>query len=383
MQAPPRSSSFGRFPPVKNSPTTPDRSAAVAALLGPSRSAASLPPRQQSSSVPSASVSATSQNLPATTSTAPSQITPAASLPPSLPPGVTRNPLRSASHPVSLPTQPPQLQMQQSGVWGDLQSLQPKTIDATLPLQVAAFPPNMSAATQPMALPTTSSTPFMSAPRPNPFSQLSASSGAAFPSTLQQQPGTVGRSMSLGSGLSAAPTGMSFGSSPFQPGLQTLQASPLIPQQTLTPSSNPFSPQPIPAGSMSMGMGVGGFTPSPQPPTFTGSASPFGQPTFAQQPSQPQTFQQQPQMFQPQPTGQFAPITNPYAQTQSAGPGTPFLTTTPQAYAGSTPSPFGQMQQPIQQMPVQQGYGMQPAGNTNTNPFTSWMQQPPQQQQRW
>ncbi|KAI0088309.1 hypothetical protein BDY19DRAFT_985604 [Irpex rosettiformis] len=370
-----------------------DRSAAVAALLGPSRSAASLPTRQQSKIIPSASVQQPPQQLPAPVSSAAPQLTPAASLPPSLPSGMTRNPLRSVSHPVSPPTQSQQSfqsQPQQNGVWGDLQTLQqaPKTIDATLPLQVVSFPPNMTAATQPTMIPAASSIPsYLSAPTSNPsntFNRLSATPGAAFPSVLQHQLGTVGRSMSLGSGLSATPTGMPFGSSPFQTGMQTS----FVPQQTLTPSPNPFAPQPLPAGSTSASMGVGGFAPSPQPPAFMGSASPYGQPTLTQQPSQPQMFQQpQQQMFQPQPTGQFmSTAPNPYTQTQSAGSGTPFLTATPQPYAGSTPSPFGQMQQPqmnMQQVPMQQGYGMQPTGGATTNPFTGWVQQPPQQQQHW
>lgn len=387
MQAAPSSSSFGRFPPL-NSSSPVDRSAAVAALLGPSRSAATLPARQQSKDIASVSAPAPPQK--------PSATAPAVSASPlpSLPSGVTRNPLRSTSHPVSLPTQtqqPSQTQQPQNGPWSDLQSLQQqsRTIDATLPLQVASFQPTMSAAaTQPMTISATSSTPsFLSAPTSNPFNRLSASPGAAFPSMLQQQPGNVGRSMSLGSGLSATPTGMQFGTSPFQTGMQTLQpsVSPFGSQQTLAPSPNPFSPQPLPAGMIPSGAGAGGFTPSPQPPVFMPSASPYGQSTLSQQPSQQQFFHQQPQqMFQPQPTGQFTPMTNPYGQAQSAGPGTPFMTATPQSYTGSTPSPFGQMQQPMQQASMmQQGYAMQPTDNSNTNPFTSWIQQPPQHQQQW
>jgi stromal membrane-associated protein len=405
MQAPSTSVSFGRFPPL-NSSTTVDRSAAVAALLGPSRSAASLPSRQQTKDAPptpttsSVTSNPMASNPVGSVTTPVSRAAPVAAQSPSLPSTIARNPPRSVSQPVITSAQA-QLQPQHNGVWGDMQLIQQRsaTINATLPLQVASFT-STSAATPPMTIPTTLSTPsLLATPSSNGFSHLSASPGGMLPISLNQQ-NSVGRSVSLGSGLTATTTGMPFGSSSYQNNMQVFQPSlsPMVPAQSLTPSPNPFSPQPLPVGAMSPGMN--GMTPSPQP-QFVPSASPYGQPALNPQSSQPQFFQQSPSQpqqmfasqtlgqfapqptgpFTPQPSGQFSSPMNPYGQAQPVGPGTPFITTTPQPYIGGTPSPFGQAQ-PTQQVPMQQGYAMQsPGANANTNPFTSWIQQPPQQQQ--
>ena len=134
-----------------------------------------------------------------------------------------------------------------------------------------------------------------------------------------------------------------------------------------TPSPNPFASQSLP------GVGAPGNygTQYSQPQGPFGGTMYTGQ-QFSQQPMQAQMFAPQPQMQYAQPQVQMAG--NPFMPNQSTP--SPFMG----AQMGSTPSPFGGAQQQMTMMQQQQQQQQQ-TGFVNTNPFTSWVQQPPGQPQ--
>lgn len=385
---PPSSSSVSKLS-LLHIASSADRSAAVAALLGPSRSAANRISPSPSPSVQSNKAKPESSTVPPPVpQKTPAQLNqpPSASALPSLVTEAT--PVPYSSQPVPTQSQP-QAPGQLGGVWNDLQSLQPKTIDATLPLQIASF---QQPSAQPLVTPYSTIQPLLSTQ--NAFGNLSNSPGASFPSALSHNTavsaGTVGRSVSLGSGLNATQP-----SSSYQGGLSPFQASPLASSTSLTPvsgtpSPNPFAPQALPyVGATPTGYGgISGLSHSPES-SFPASPSPYAgqQPIppqqqsshLFQQPSQVQTpmfqpqHQPQPQFLHPQlqvPNGM-----NAYMQIQS--PGTPFMTAQPY---GSTPSPFPQTQS-YSQVPPQMQQQQQGQGFAGASQFTSWVQQPPSQQQ--
>ncbi|KIP03394.1 hypothetical protein PHLGIDRAFT_130169 [Phlebiopsis gigantea 11061_1 CR5-6] len=351
-----------------------DRSAAVAALLGPSRSAASR----------SATLSSSLSNAPTATST-PSAPYSASSLPLRSTPSVSGTlnnapvsaplaPARSVSQPyptAALSSAPVSQTTFNSSTFAGVHSLQPKTIDATLPLQVAATPTSA-----PLPVSISSSTSYLSAP--NPFHNLSATNTSAasappylssFNQTTGISPGSTGSGLSPGMnpGYGTNYTGTNI--SPFQP-------SPINPTgNTFTPMTNTPSPNPFAVQSPQ-----GAGAPGSYGVQYSQPQTPFGGPMFTGQ----QFGQQQLQPFAPQPQMQFS---QPQAQMQVPMSGNPFMPnqSTPSpfmgAHAGSTPSPFGGAQ-PMQQVNMmQQPQQQQQTGFVNTNPFTSWVQRPPGQQQ--
>lgn len=399
----------------KASPLAPsssiDRSAAVAALLGPSRSAASRASHSSTSKLQS--TSATTSSSTQSGSAVPSKSAPPASTSlqdklnasgstPALPP---RPQDRSASQPLlSSTSSGAQTQTSASGS-------QPQTIDATLPLQVLV--PGSS----PLSIPSSSPATYLSAP--NPFHNLQSGSPSFQPSfgqTTGISPGSIGTGLSVSPGISSSFTGTNM--SPFQ--TSSMGGAPL----SSTPSPNPFSPQALPnaasVNSIGLQNSMTGFAQQPQmpfsqtaqtafgqfaPQTQLGQpqtslsqpnqspfaqinqssfgqagATPFGQSSipgqqYGQQHSQAQTFsqqqQQQPQFAQPQPQFQASGMGNPYLQTPS-----PFMAG---QSVGGSPSPFSQNQTMSQMNTMQQT--SQQTGFGGTNPFTSWIQQPPSQQQ--
>ncbi|OSD00650.1 hypothetical protein PYCCODRAFT_1479087 [Trametes coccinea BRFM310] len=404
------------------------RSAKVAALLGPSRSAttklssAAEPPRPKT--VPAASPAATSSTSTAVTPAAQPATSTASSLASSA--LRTQSQIRSVSQPV--PTlssssqhysasqaqtaalqQQQQSQQQQTSsqssnpVWNDLAQLQAPATNSSLPLQYAS-PIN----TQPISIPTTST--GLSAP--NPYGGLSVSPNASFPSSFSQQQqggafaGGQPRSLSLNTGMSSLSMGVSgmgynpgaspgmLGSSPsmLQPqptfgGLSTPGS--MLPQNT-TPSPSPYTPQPLPPSGYGLTrqqqqQSQQQFAPSSfgqqqtflQPQQTQGQFQPQGSPMF--QPQQLQYGQSSP-MFQPQPLGQGA-MSVPAQMQGSMATGNPFLQPQPQQQQQQmqqpqfmpmgtpSPSPYGQQQQ-------QQGMYGQGAGSAFGG--TGWGQ--PQQQ---
>lgn len=329
----------------------PDRSAVVAAHLGPSRSASSVRSSASSSSF------SRSQTLPPTKpSLTPATSAPAAparapTLPASAPVGTSMT--RSVSQPV-----PPQTQLQPPqpppGVWFDLASLQGSTGTSTLPLQYMS--------------PTTSS-PYNINPATG-----SSSMSASF---------TQGVSPNLG--LASQGPGFGVNSSPVGPNVSGLS----IATQS---SQSPFSSGPSPFNPFTQMVAQQPSQAQLQPYHFP-SNSPFGS-LHSQQPSFPPQGQL-PQIQQPQ----FSqPGTNPFftasAQSQrmlSPQPQVPIQSTTPSPvpftgspYQQQTQSPF--QQQPSFQQGVQAPYppqpsqfgNVQPSGGAATgNPFTSWLTQPP------
>lgn len=367
-----------------------DRSAVVAALLGPSQSAASrtstistLRPRNVSVSSGTASSTAVPpRTAPPVSSSlsSPDKLNPPASAP-AFP---SRLQDRSVSQPVSSSVSAGA--QGQSTFGGSLTSSQSHTIDATLPLQV------LTPTSAPLAIP--SRTSYLSAP--NPFHNLQANSAPPFQSTFGQTNGVSPSSIS--SGLSISPSYSGTNLSPFQS--SSIGTTPL----STTPSPNSFSPQVLPnvtgANSFSVQNTMTGFAQQPQAPFSQPAQSPFGQPQtpfnqssqtpygqhsqspfgqaaltgqqFGQQQIQAQPFAQQPQMQFAQPP-----------QLQAQTPGNPYLQT-PSPFTGAqqlsgSPSPFAQTQ-PLPQMNTMQ-QAQQQTGFGGTNPFTSWIQQPPAQQQ--
>lgn len=328
----------------------PDRSAVVAAHLGPSRSASSVRSSASSSSF------SRSQTLPPTKPS----LTPATSAPaaparvPTLPASVSAGTsmTRSVSQPV-----PPQTQLQPpqppaTGVWSDLALLQGSTGTSTLPLQYLS--------------PTTSS-PFNINPATG-----SSSMNTGFPQAISPNLGPASQNPSFGvvpidSGSSIATQSLqsqfTSGPSPFNPFTQ------MVAQQ---PSQTQLQPNHYP------------------------TTSPFGslhsqQPSFSPQGQLPQI--QQPAFSQPG-TNPFFNATGQSQRMLSPQPQVPILSTTPSPIP-FTGSPFQQQtQSPFQQQPsFQQGVqapfppqppqfgNMQasggPAVTATGNPFTSWLTQPP------
>ncbi|TCD68665.1 hypothetical protein EIP91_010187 [Steccherinum ochraceum] len=374
-----------------------DRSALVASKLGPSQSASHrLSSSKSGARLTPSSTGSTLSNA----SSPPSKPFPPRDPPtkPATPPAMTatasaalstpaRAPIRSVSQPVPPPLNlvpHPQAQVHtplQSSTMNDLAGLQSATSNASLPLQYAT--PLYSAASTSMSIPTIPTTSPQSIPNGSPmtipslpssssqssyltagspYGHLSASPHSPYPSQFSQMAAASGmRSMSLGTGLSAQPTGYSMngGSSPFQ---QTH----MLPQASPAPSPNPFAPQMLPQSS--------GLT--------------TGQQLFMNQHQQ----QQQPmQMYTPQPQLQSSlhiPNSgNPYLPTPSPQ-GSPYMATN--QFTSGTPSPYA-MSQPLPAFPSQPSpYGapsplpqmQQQQQQQSSNPFTSWIAQGPQHQQQ-
>ncbi|EKM56718.1 uncharacterized protein PHACADRAFT_254002 [Phanerochaete carnosa HHB-10118-sp] len=355
----------------KLSPLVPsssvDRSAAVTALLGPSRSAASRAASMSTfrprDTAPLVDMSLSSQDKP----------TPPASAP-ALP---TRPQNRSVSQP--LLSSIPAGAQGQSAFGSSLTSSRPQTIDATLPLQVlppASAPPPPS---------------YLSAA--NPFHNLQTGS-APLPQS------SFGQTTGVSPGLGVSSTGMS--SSFSGTNLSPFQASPFgAAPLSSTPSPHPFSPQGLSIGPN--GINTQSTTTNQSQIAFSQpfgqSQTPFGQPNqasfgqpsqflftqtiqtpfnqpvsigqqFGQQHAQAQSYTQQQQMqmqfAQPQPQLHTSAPGNPYLQTPS-----PFMGA---QSVGGSPSPLAQTQALPQTNTTQTGFG-------GANPFTSWIQQPPAQQQ--
>ncbi|KAI1790079.1 hypothetical protein LXA43DRAFT_1095796 [Ganoderma leucocontextum] len=423
------------------------RSAQVAALLGPSRSASSklssaaqqrsatMPPSASSSSSlssiskPSVAPPLTASSSTASASSVASAAAPAQSQLRSNPisnlavsqyPGPQLSNIPTNTH-TQLPQQSIYMQPQQqpqppqqssNPLWNDLAQLQAPSTNSSLPLQFTSLP-----TIQPMNVPAPNGGNLT---LPNPFSGLSTSPNNPFPSSLASQPTGMGmfsggppRSMSLNSGMST----MSLGAMPspsfqHQPGLST--PTTLLPQTPLTaPSPSPF----VPSSFQSTGFQASFAQPLPA------ASSSFTQPLFNPQPQPSPMFQPQPQpqpspMYPNHPFGVGQPGTpqpqmgNPFALSATHQP---FSSPQTQAFAGSpSPAPFMQhqhqhqhqqqhQQQQPQQMFGQQGMGMgmggmqgmqgmpmsgmPTAGPTGAFGGTGWGQQPgfpgQQQQQPW
>ena len=370
---------------VLSSSSKVDRSAAVEALLGPSRSAASrasvIGPSRSNTTVATASGS-TSSSAASVPSAKPVPTRATLSTSSSAPVAATQQEIRSVPQPVPPSSSNASGQTSLGGLTANsLPSLQSqmKTIDATLPLQVMTAPVSTP-------LPISTQTSYLAAP--NPFHNLSASPTNPYASPLGQttgiSPGSFGSGMSPGPGT----TGSLAGYSPagLSPSVSTMTL------QSTTPSPNPFTPQALPTSS-SFGTQPNfiqsNYTAAPQQPQ-----NPFGSQMYTgqhtvQQPIGGQIMSSQPQVqfAQQQTPMQMQPNGNPYLQGQMTP--SPFMP----GQMGGSPSPFAtsqtlqqmnQMSQMncMQQQPIQQQQGL-----GGTNPFTSWIQQPPAQQggysQQW
>ncbi|KAI0768285.1 putative GTPase activating protein for Arf-domain-containing protein [Trametes elegans] len=383
------------------------RSSKVEALLGPSRSSSSrlntgaAPPRSQTVPAPNASSTTSSTPAPAIAPQPSAPTTPDSNI------ARTQSQFRSISQPVttSYPSQPaasqppPPAQQQQqppqpsNPVWNDLAQLQAPTMNSTLPLQYAS-PVN----TQPMGIPGGAT----GLAAPNPYSGLSVSPNAPFPSPLPQQQSPGGmfaggqpRSVSLSTGMSMNANGMGFGAGP-NPGMMSSSQPMLQPQPTLgrlsapgqmfpqntTPSPNAFAPQALP---QTTGYGIQQQQqqqPQLQRPGAFGQP-PFGQPSFLQAQSQPQV--QDSPMFAGQQL-QFGQGGSPMFQPQMGGlqmqgmtgtGGNPFLQAQQQQQ-----QQFGAPQPPLMGAPFSQLQQQQPMyGQGSAFGGTGWQQ--PQQQQQW
>ena len=386
-----------------------DRSALVASKLGPSRSAsnrlASSPSDAKLGSSATASALSTSssvtstsiplrQDKPVPPPPAPAP-TPAVSATPT---SFARAPVRSVSQPIPPPLNLPPLGQAATpatnggAAFNDLAGLRAPASSASLPLQYAS--PQYSAisinsqmsiptiptassmsmpTSSPMTIPsTTSSTSFLTTS--SPYGNLSASSHSPLPSSLGQttgiSPAVAGRSMSLGTGLTAQMGGMSFAAG----GMSPFQQTQMLPGASPAPSPNPYAPQLL---SQVTGIGAG----YPAPYNTTGQQMSFVQPM--QQPMQ--MIAPQPQLQSLQVPGQVAymPSTTPQGSPFAAAQ---FATTTPSPYAMTQPLPYTGQPSPFaatQPLPQMQ---QQP----QANPFTSWIQTGPQQagagypgQQQW
>ncbi|KAI0693678.1 hypothetical protein C8T65DRAFT_720818 [Cerioporus squamosus] len=344
------------------------RSAQVAALLGPSRSAAdrlsSTSSRSQTMSSSSSASTSTSTSTPSS-----SKVSASPSLPPTTPastlsstnPLRTQSQMRSASQPVVVPataqttqqrpaTQPPQPQTS-SPLWNDLAQLQAPASNSSLPLQYAS-----PATTQPISIPTSNPSGLAV---PNQFSKPRHGAFA----------GAAPRSMSLNTGLSSMNMGMT-GASPsmFQPQPSLGGSAPFVPQNA-TPSPNPYTPQSLPPTGF-------GLAHDAEPTDAAGishdshTANASRLPMFPTQ--QLGTMQGSP-MFPSQTFGQ--PQQQPQMQM-----GNPFMQGQPQqAQYGTSAQQFLQQMQPqAQQQQQQQAYG-QP----NAFGGTGWQQPGFQGQQQW
>ncbi|OCH84352.1 ArfGap-domain-containing protein [Obba rivulosa] len=374
-----------------------DRRSKVAALLGPSQSAASRqsvapPVRSQTVPVPETKSSTVSVTPPPpvpekTVVLAPSStltqstlnITPAST---SL---QTQTQPRSVSQPIATPSASYTQQQQVSATQAT--SSYPSYINATLPLQYAQ-PSSLPPTSQPMSIPNATISSHLSVS--NPYSGLSVNAGSPLPSTSPSQlsstgisPGTMGRSMSLNTGLSlgmnnAFASGLSanpgqLSTQSFEPqsmqNVAGLSAQPMF-TPSASPSPNQFAPQALsttPSMGMTGQLSMGGLQPQNSLSPF--SSSPFQPQQHAQQ--QPQLFaQQSPSTPQPHPAP--SPFFQPQLHGQSPAPpqmqGNPFLQQmqpqfTAQPQFMSAPSAYGQ-QQPQQQ----------PQTFHSSNPFGGWQQ---------
>ncbi|KAI0267403.1 putative GTPase activating protein for Arf-domain-containing protein [Gloeopeniophorella convolvens] len=359
-----------------------ERSAIVAAHLGPSRSVASVKSSASSSSF--ASNPSRSQTLPpnkqslAPATSSPVVPTRAPTMPPSAPPVATA-PTRSISQPLPPSSRPQPPQPPPGSVWSDLAALQGLAQTSTLPLQYMATTPSPSVSFPNNGLASTS---YPGASM-NP-AMGGSSLGTAFASGMSPSMGSAGLSSGLGTGAFAGAGGLgaigASGPSPFQPQMQqSMQPSYMTGQGTINPFTQLAAQQ------------------QSQVPQFNQflSTSPFSS-SLPQQSSPFNPQAQAPQVQQPTFTQPAAnPFYNSAARTQgmlSPPPQAPFLSTTPSPVPFNTAgTPFQQpsqspFQQPSQmqfqqstQSPYQQhpfGANMQPAGAATGNPFTSWMTQP-------
>ncbi|EED79798.1 predicted protein [Postia placenta Mad-698-R] len=407
------------------------RSAQVAAIMGPSRSASS---KLLSTTPPARAQTAPVQNPPPVESTpnipppvppkVPSSTTPspASAVSPSV--SGSQSQFRSASQPVpssTLYTQPQQPFAAQAqpqlaptnNTWNNLVSLQsPSTNTSSLPLQYTSSLPSASTS-QPIQISANPAGTHLS-PTMNPYSSLSASPSSPFPSSLAtnqttgSSPGGVGRSMSLNTGLNLSGTSVgtnsSISHSPFATAPTGLGFAPMgMPQTNTMPSSNPFAAQSHPTGtggSIGGGPGVGymgsSYNMQPQQPSlapFTTNSfqqqqhqqhqqQQFQQQQFQQQQFQQQQFQQQhlqqqqlQQQLQPSPFGQQAsfqpqPSPSPMFQTQAL----PHTHMQMQMPTGT--NPFLLQQQAQVHTPFGQPQATPPPqAFTGGNPFAGWQGQ--------
>ncbi|KAI9513474.1 hypothetical protein F5148DRAFT_7258 [Russula earlei] len=316
-----------------------NRSAIVASHLGPSRSAISS--SSSSSFPPSPS---RSQTLPPTKASLPSATSaPAApSRTPTIPAGTTMT--RSASQPTSPPAQSPQLPL--GSVWSDLASLQGQTRTSTLPLQYLS--------------PTTSP----SAPVPMSNSTAGGTNLGPHFAVTSSNVGPASQGPALGSSVSP-------GANIYSPSVFTGPVQ--LPAITGMPGVNPFAQMAAQAQAQQ---------------NHLLSTSPFGsslplQPSFSPQVQQP--------AFSQSVTNPFFHGVAPSQGAVSPQPHAPFMPTTPSPvpvsgspYRQPVPSPFQQQvsfQQPaptpLQPQLPQFGSVQPSSGTVGTNPFTSWLTQPP------
>ncbi|KAI0330032.1 ArfGap-domain-containing protein [Cubamyces sp. BRFM 1775] len=386
------------------------RTAKVAELLGPSRSAASRapvePPRSKTVPVPTQSTS---------TSATITAARPAPAIAPSSSTASNASQTQSQFRSVSQPVGPSQTQVQQPAqqqqqalpqqssnpLWNDLAQLQAPATNSSLPLQYAS-----PATTQPISIPTMST----GLTAPSAYSGLSVSPNSPFPSSLQQHspggmfPGGQPRSMSLNTGLAVNAGGMGYGTgtspgmmgtSPMlhpQPTLGGGLSAPMsmLPQNT-TPSPSPFAPQSLPQAGYGMQQqplqtGASAFAPSPfgqqqQNQAFLQS-QPQGSPMFNPSQQLPYGAGSSP-MFQSQPLGAGQGQMPMQQQMQGMSMGNSYLQPhQPQQQYGSpqppfmgapSPVPFGQPAGAFQQQPQQQLYGQGSAfGGTGWQPQQQW-----------
>ncbi|CCM05416.1 uncharacterized protein FIBRA_07633 [Fibroporia radiculosa] len=286
--------------------------------------------------------------------------------------------MRSASQPVPAPpptfapqqlTQNPPQQQLAGGTptWNSLMSLQSPSLSQAPGVFPAPTPStSLASSIQP-------SSASFSHPT-NPYSALSASPSSPFPSSLSTgpmsaaPPGSVGRSMSLNSGL-AFSSSMGMGgnaglgvASPSGPASFTTAQTGLgfsAPLSTSTPvsNSNPFTSFAPGSIGSNIGMGSGATPLGQQQPYFLAQSAPFGQ-TGQQQPIQPRPSplfhaQSLPQPTQMQMQSPMSTASNPFMQTQQ-----------------------GQAQFGVQMQPQYNATPSAPFGHPQTyppgNPFAGW-----------
>lgn len=354
------------------------RSASVAALLGPSRSAASVGSSSTGSSAPYAPLSTPQVSQPNRSQTAPLTAPGTQSSMPSRSPQPPHVRASTVSVPPvqSQPQSQQQLQPQQpqqpaGGVWGDIAVLQSGPSlggvqNSTLPLQY------IQAQSQPMSIPSTLSS-------TNPFPTQNGS-------YLGAGGGLGGTSISPGMGMgSGMPNGL--GTSPFQPQMQIPQQTGYMTSPTSLPQGvgNPFAQMAAQPQQMQQPFGS-------MPSSYTNTSSPFNPSPSPFAPSQTQPSPFNPQQQAPSYLSQPAP--NPFSQMNGAGGTMQMGQNVPQMSFQPSPSPFGGMNQmgglssppPFQQQQAQQQQPMfgAPQGQANgtgggQNPFTSWVKAPPSQ----
>ncbi|KZT01345.1 ArfGap-domain-containing protein [Laetiporus sulphureus 93-53] len=351
------------------------RSVQAAALLGPSQSSTSrlahVPPIR-SQTVPALPIS-TSSPLSSTPPPLPPKTTVAEQMPATNNfnfPSATMSPpqCRPVSQPVVNASSPFNLQQQapstSTSTWDPFKSLQTSTPTSSLPLQYTPSPTSLSTST--------ASRPFQAtvtqgAAATNPYSSLSGASTTPFASSLSMNnlsghtPSTIGRSMSLSTGLQVNNTMGYQNVNPFQNAQTGAGFSAPVLTPGTAPRPNPFAQQAFTGSTSGMGGLAMQMQTQPSMPfttsTYASQSSPFGQPVSQQ--SQGQLQMQMPStssMFQPQSTSQMQmqmPMpANPFVQLQQQQQQqvhTPFATQPP--FTMGTPSPFGQPQMQQQQTP--------------------------------